>query len=327
MTGSSPPEPWRQAYRDTTVVVLGGTGFIGRWTASLLAHIGARVHVTVRDRALWERVSRQHGLEGDVHEVDASDFTGVERLLQATEPAVVFNLIGYGVDRSETDSGVAALINAELPERLVSCIAEIPVEWPGARLVHVGSAAEYGAVGGDLSEDTSARPVGVYGKTKWAGTMAVERAAAERGLRAVTARIFTVYGPGEHEGRLLPSLINAAARTGILPLTAGLQRRDFTYVEDVAEGLARLGAAPGVGYGEVVNLCTGVLTTVRSFAEEAARVLPIPADRLGFGYMPEREGEMDHDPVSVRRCRERLAWAPSTSIAEGIRRTADFHAG
>lgn len=320
-------DDWPRPYHDADVVVLGGTGFIGRWTARQLAALGANVHVTVRDLAAWECVAEQYDLHAIVHEVDAGEVGAVTAVLREIGPATTFNLIGYGVDRSETDPLRAELINTVLPASLVSAIADQPRPWPGPRLVHVGSAAEYGAVSGDLDEETSARPVGVYGRTKWAGTVGLAKAARERELSAVTARIFTVYGPGEHDGRLLPSLLNAAANPGVLPLTAGLQRRDFTYVEDVVEGLLRLGVATTVTPGEVVNLCTGVLTSVRTFIEEAARVLPIPSERLGFGAMPERAGEMDHDPVSVARCRSHLGWIPTTPVAEGIRRTADFRAG
>ena len=86
-------------------------------------------------------------------------------------------------------------------------------------------------------------------------------------MRAVTARLFTVYGPGEHCGRLLPSLIEAARAEKPLELTAGTQLRDLTYVEDVAEGLLRLGLAQAEP-GSVVNLATGHLTMVRSLRRD-----------------------------------------------------------
>jgi nucleoside-diphosphate-sugar epimerase len=105
-------------------------------------------------------------------------------------------------------------------------------------------------------------------------------------------------------------------------MSAGLQRRDFTYVEDVAEGLLRLGRSSAAVPGEIVNLATGQLTSVREFAAEAARVLGIPSDRLAFGALATRAEEMQHDPVSVTRLRQLLGWVPSMPIAEGVRRAA-----
>src|SRR5262249_14570083 len=119
-------------------------------------------------------------------------------------------------------------------------------------------------------------------------------------------------------------LLLETARTGkSLPLTSGVQKRDFTYVEDVAEGLLRLGLAQAKP-GEVVNLATGRLTSVRSFVETAAEILKIPADRLSFGVIPTRAEEMQHDEVTTDRLRRSTAWAPSTTVADGIRRTRNF---
>jgi dTDP-glucose 4,6-dehydratase len=139
----------------------------------------------------------------------------------------------------------------------------------------------------------------------------------------LTARLFTVYGPGEHSGRLLPSLLETAMSGNPLKLTAGSQQRDFTYVEDVAEGLLRLGLCQAKP-GEIVNLATGKLTSVRHFAETAARILQIPSQALNFGQLPTRTEEMAHSEVSVERMRHLIGWVPTTEIAKGIRKTLEF---
>jgi nucleoside-diphosphate-sugar epimerase len=119
---------------------------------------------------------------------------------------------------------------------------------------------------------------------------------------------------------LLPSLIEAARSSQPIELTAGTQLRDFTYVEDVADGLLRLGLAQ-TEPGSIVNLATGRLTTVRSFAETAGGILGMPMENLKFGAIPTRVEEMRHDRVSVERFRQIIGTVPSTGIEEGIRRT------
>jgi nucleoside-diphosphate-sugar epimerase len=94
-------------------------------------------------------------------------------------------------------------------------------------------------------------------------------------------------------------------------------------VEDVAEGLLRLGLSEAMP-GEVVNLATGKLTSVRAFAETAADVLQISAQRLHFGALPTRSAEMAHAPVAIGRLRELVDWTPPTEIKQGIRRTVEF---
>jgi nucleoside-diphosphate-sugar epimerase len=236
----------------------------------------------------------------------------------------VFNLAVHGVDHAERDRDTMAAINAALVAELCEQLAAEPVHgWRGLRLVHAGSALEYGARGGALREDTEPNPTTEYGRTKLEATRHIERIARATGLGAVSARLFTVYGPGEHADRLLPSLIEAARTGARVPLSAGLQRRDFTFVQDVADGLLRLGvsaAAPGT----IVNVATGRLTSVREFVETAAGILPIDRRALAFGALPTRAEEMWHDEVDVTRLQRLISWLPATTIAEGIRRSWEW---
>ena len=155
------------------------------------------------------------------------------------------------------------------------------------------------------------------------GTRQFTESCRNLNVRGLTARLFTVYGPGEHPGRLLPSLLDAARDGKDLDLSSGKQERDFTYVEDAAEGLLRLGLASAAP-GEVINLATGKLHSVRHFATEAARLLNIRTDRLHFGAMPDRTDEMHHKPVNNRRLMTLTEWIPDTDIASGISLTLNF---
>ncbi len=325
MTASQTTDPTLvAAYRDTRVVVLGAAGFVGRWVARALSNHGADVYLVVRDLTRASSVFARYGAAGHMLEVDLSKAESVERLVRDVRPAVVFNLSGYGVDPLERDQATAFEINAHLLEIVCEALQATPrPAWPGLDIVHVGSALEYGDVGGILSEDTPPRPTTVYGQSKLAGTEVVAAACARLGLKGVTARLFTVYGPGEHAGRLLPSLLEAASTGSTLSLTSGRQLRDFTYVEEVAEALLRLGLASPKP-GEIVNLATGRLTSVRAFAEVAADVLQIPADKLAFGAIPTRVEEMEHAEVAVDRLRQLVGRVPSESIRDGIRQTAAF---
>jgi len=303
-------------YDGLTVAVLGASGFIGRQVVAALGRRGASVIAVVRDPAAGAAVLPSTGVR--LQELDLAELDAVGDFLARVRPDSVFNLAGYGVDPAEQDEILARQLNAELVETLCACLAGGPQASGVRTLVHVGSAFEYGDVGGDLSEDGPARPTSVYGRTKLAGTRTVAGAAID----GLVARLFTVYGPGEHPHRLLPSLIDAA-RTGVpLSLTSGRQQRDFTHVGDVAEGLCRLGLSSGEP-GAVVNLSSGTLVTVRRFAERAAAVLGLPAGLLRFGDRPDRPGEMAHSPVRPDRLVALTGWKPTTGIDEGVRRTLE----
>jgi nucleoside-diphosphate-sugar epimerase len=307
-------------YRNSRPLVLGASGFIGHWVARALRSQGAQVMCAVRTVEAAERLARD-AIGTVIVRRDIGDLDALVEWLPALRPTIVFNLAGYGVDRAERDPGTADLVNHRFVEALARIVAAIPHDdWGGVRLVHVGSALEYGATGGVLRESSPCAPTTLYGETKLVGTTALQRVSQELGLEACVARLFTVYGPGEHPGRLLPTLLAAAGGTGTVPLSAGTQARDFAYVEDVAEGLLRL-AVSDVSPGAVVNLATGVMHPVRSFVESASDVLGIDRARLGFGTVPTLSEEMGQTGVSVDLLRSLTSWTPEDDIASGVART------
>ena len=319
MTTQEPlPDP--SAWRGARALVLGASGFLGRWVARLLARAGADLHVAVRDLERGTRVLGAWDARGNMHEVDLATPGSLEDLLERVEPAVVFDLAGYGVGRDERDEAAAVRVNQRLPERLAASFrrGRHPA-WRGLEVVRAGSALEYGEASGDLSERTPPRPTTLYGRTKLEGTLALARRCQASGLRGITARLFTVFGPGERAGRLFPSIVAAARSGSSVALSLGAQRRDFVCAEDAAEGLLRLARSAAIP-GEVVNLASGRLTSVRDFALATARSLGIPEERLRFGDLPVSADEMQHDPVDVARLRELCRWSPAPAVPAGIDR-------
>ena len=298
------------SWHGVRAVVLGGSGFIGRWVTRELLHRGATVTSVSRTR------SGEHPAADVI--ADLSRSGEARAVLGDLQPDIAFNLAGYGVERTERDPALAEALNARLVAELCEALLTPPARpWSGLRLVHAGSALEYGHRRDDLREDLPGEPTTDYGRTKFSGTLALARAHERHGLKAVTARLFTVYGPGEHEGRLLPSLL-AAARSGTpVRLSPGTQQRDFTCVRDVVEGLLRLGLLGGA-VPPIVNVATGRLTTVRGFAETAAEVLGIPSERLRFGELPGLPEEMSHAPVSIARLSTITGWKPALTPREGV---------
>ena len=222
---------WSGVYRDLPVAVVGAAGFIGRWVARLLSFCGAAVHLTVRDAGPAAPIFREYGVSGEISEVDLLDRREIDSFLKKARPAITFNLAGYGVERAEHDAHLACRLNTELPAILAAAIArQCPIH-RGPRLVHVGSGIEYGRSACELQETTiPTAPDTLYARTKLAGSMALQRFCVEHGFSALTVRLFTVYGPGEHAGRLLPSLLEAARRGNDFLLSVGYQQRDFAYV-------------------------------------------------------------------------------------------------
>ncbi|MEW5918372.1 MAG: NAD-dependent epimerase/dehydratase family protein, partial [Gemmatimonadota bacterium] len=184
---------WTHAYAGRRAVVFGASGFIGRWTVRALADVGANVVAVGRRHSAV--AAALGGARADIVEYDLA-FPLAADWLQSLNPDVVFNLAGYGVDRTERDERIARRLNQEFVGELAHHVSLLGnTGWRHARLVHAGSALEYGSVEGVLREDALPAATTLYGRTKLGGTQVIAECAHATGLRAVVGRLFTVYGP------------------------------------------------------------------------------------------------------------------------------------
>jgi nucleoside-diphosphate-sugar epimerase len=153
-----------------------------------------------------------------------------------------------------------AEVNARGPAVLCAALREAA---PGARLVHLGSAAEYGpgAPGTLATESAPTRPTAPYGATKLAGTVAVTGA----GLDAVVLRVGNPVGPGAPESGLpgrITRLLRTTDRDGVLRLGDLSAYRDFVDVRDVARATVLAATAPGP-LPPILNIGGGQAVLVR----------------------------------------------------------------
>ncbi|QFZ24215.1 NAD(P)-dependent oxidoreductase [Saccharothrix syringae] len=294
-----------------TVLLFGASGHLGRWVDRALSARPGRVAVVRVGRAAprgpgWVR-----------HDLAADDPAGLAGLLAAVAPDAVVNCAGL------LDGTAAELVAANVTA-VARLLDAVPAAAPGARLVTVGSAAEYGVVpeGRAVAEDAPERPVSPYGITKLAGTALVRAAVAAGRLDAVVPRVFNPVGPGTPTGTVLgraAAAIRTAAATGgtvrLGPLDA---HRDFVDVRDVAGAIAAAALAPGP-VGPVLNVGTGTAVPVR----EAVGLL---VEASGFGGRvveadpaPARSGAVRWIAADPTRIRRALGWGPRHDLAASVR--------
>jgi len=176
-----------------------------------------------------------------------------------------------------------------------------------SRVVYLSTGEVYGDAPVPWREDGPVQPRSAYARTKLDG----EAALAD----AVVLRIGVVYGPGQAPPMVLPSIVDAVRARRPIALTAGTQTRDFVFVDDVGDAIARaLAAPPGV-----INIGSGVETRVRDACELLGRLLGAP-ELLGFGARPLRDDDLARYVLDVTRARDILGWRASTPLAAGLAR-------
>jgi nucleoside-diphosphate-sugar epimerase len=294
-------------------LVTGAEGFLG---ANLVRALLAAGHdVTGLSRpggAPWRL--REIASELRVLELDLRDTHEIEPLLVASAPEWVFHLAAHGAYSWQTDVPQMIAVNVAATAALLAAARNVGVQ----AFVNVGSSSEYGLKRHPPREDERLEPNSHYAVTKAAGTHLTALAAAG-GLPAVTLRLYSIYGPWEDPGRLMPALVREASRGRLPPLVGPDTARDFVYVEDCCRAL--LDAAQRGVPGTVLNVGSGRQTRLDEVVELARRALGV-VEAPEWATMSQREWDTDVWVSDPRAAFEHLGWSASTGLGEGLTRMA-----
>ncbi len=297
-------------------LVTGAAGFLG---ANLVRHLSSAGHDVVALARPGETPWRLEEVQTEVQvrELDLRDTTAIERVLAATKPQWVFHLAAHGAYSWQTDLQTMIGVNVGATATLLTASRAAGVQ----AFVNAGTSSEYGCKTHAPREDEWLEPNSGYAVTKAAGTHLTALAAAE-GLPAVTLRLYSIYGPWEDPGRLIPALVREA-RSGRLPPLVGPQTaRDFVYVEDCCEALLRAAQRGAVGGpGATLNIGSGDQTRLDELVDVARRALGVTADPE-WGTMDQREWDTNVWVSDPHAALELLDWKAATGLGDGLARTA-----
>jgi nucleoside-diphosphate-sugar epimerase len=188
--------------------------------------------------------------------------------------------------------------------------------------IGLGSVLECGHYEVPHPEDVVARPASLYGAAKHGVSLMAERLCRIYGVRFLWLRLFYAYGPGDDPVRLIPYVITTLLRGEKPSLSPGEQRWDYLYADDLSEALVRLARTPDAQ--GVFNLGSGESHTIRHIVE-TIRDLIDPSLPLGFGEVGYRPDQIMHLRADIGKLRAATGWQPRASLAEGLRRTVDWH--
>jgi UDP-glucuronate 4-epimerase len=329
------------------VLVTGAAGFIGRQVVECLLEAGVET-VGLDNLNEYYDVSLKHGrlatltsrsgfrfLNSDLRDVDAiralqraERFSHIIHL--AAQPGVRYSL---SHPQAYIDNNITATLN----------LLEAARECPPEHLVFASTSSVYGLnTQMPFSPHHGAdHPVSLYAATKRAGELMCHNYALLFGLSITALRFFTVYGPWVRPDMALHTFTQKIlAGEPIQVFNHGHHKRDFTYVEDIAEGVIqtcwhpatplstwRADAPDPAGSSaayRVYNIGRGVSVPLSRYIELLEQHLGCAAIKE---FLPKQPGDVDETWADVTDLERDIGYRPKISVEEGIERFVSWYRG
>ena len=324
----------------STILVTGAAGFIGMHACErLLArgetvvgidNLNAYYEVSLK-RARLQRLAAYPNFRFVA--LDVADRTGMAELFEQLRPRVVLHLaaqagVRYSIDNPHAyaDSNLVGFVNV-----LEGCRAQ--------RVQHLVYASSSSVYGGNakmpLAEsDPIDHPISLYAATKRANELMAHTYSHLFDLPTTGLRFFTVYGPWGRPDMALFKFTRAMLAGETIDVYGhGQMVRDFTYVDDIVEGVLRVldrPATPDAAYNpllpdpatgsapyRVFNIGNHAPTVLMDYIAAIEAALGITAQKR---YLPVQLGDMQATFADAQRLADWVDFAPATPVAEGVAR-------
>lgn len=305
-------------YKDATAVVTGGAGAIGSCLVETLIRAGASKVIIVDDLSSsyeWNIVS--HPAVEFIHESILDD--SLIDCLRSKSFQYLFHLAALfanqnSVDHPQLDLQVNGLGTLQMLE--LARFKKVK------RFVYASSSSSFSKESAPLplhEEFLSLKLDTPYQITKLLGEYYCNFYQQHWGVPTVRLRFFNSYGPGEVPGKyrnVIPNFLLWALRGQPLPITGtGEETRDFTYIEDIVQGMLAAAACPAA-CGDVFNLASAKETRVIDLAN---LINDLTGNSAGIIQLPRRD--WDHTSrrwASIDKARRVFGYQPQTNLNVGL---------
>lgn len=288
------------------VAVFGASGFVGINVVNALEKAG--INVIASD------IRESPYLAGEFIRADLLDYGQVEHVVKGSD--IVVHLAASPLPVSIEKPRMNARINIEGSLNIMDAAREHNVE----KIIFSSASSLIGKVQyNPVDEKHPAIPKTPYAVAKYATEHYMRVYQELYGLNYLIFRFFNIYGPWQYpeSGALIPMIYRKLKEEGSFTVFGnGGQTRDFVYVGDLADFYVK--AVKDEVKNEVVNLGTGIGTTIKQVVNLAGEVLGIEPK---INYLPERPGEIDNFVADTEKLQKLFKTKPSTSIKDGLKDT------
>lgn len=321
-------------YNNNPIMVTGAAGFIGSFVSARLADMGFDVIgcdnfndyywpklKTDRVKAMLE----PRGVE--CLEVELADADQVKRLFDQFRPRVVVHLAAQaGVRYSLENPSAYVQSNLVAFCNMLDACTKHWVE----HFLYASSSSVYGASTKVpfREDDKTDTPVSLYAATKKANELIAYSFSHLHGLPSTALRFFTVYGPWGRPDMAYFSFTEKILKgETILVFENGQLKRDFTYIDDIVEGVVRLllkrsVAVEGSPPHAIFNIGNHQPVTVMDFITTLEQALGV---RAAVKFLPMQPGDVRATCADTDRLRDWVGFAPATPLEKGLARFAEWY--
>lgn len=299
-------------------LVTGAGGFVGANLARALVHKGHEVVAWTHPGSPEWRLEHLAG-KLEVVPVELLDPDAVDAAVRSARPDWVFHLAAHGAYSWQRDPERIMQTNLVATVRLLAACQRQGF----SAFVHAGSSSEYGFQDHAPREDELPEPNSDYATMKAAATMHCRFVAQRDDVHVVTLRLYSVYGPWEEPGRLMPTLVARGLEGRLPPLVSPDTPRDFVSVRDAERAFLLAAERDEIERGSVFNVASGSQTTLREVVDVARSQLNI-AEEPQWGTEPQRSWDAAVWVGDATKARAQLGWTAEDELATGFAALVDW---
>lgn len=273
-----------------TILVLGGTGFIGYHLLKKTLKLGWISFSASRKKPIKNRYLKK------VKYIKL-DFKKLENL-KVRDYDFIVNLSNIHYSKAFT---------------LINFFKKTKIQ----KYLEVGSSAEYGNINKVLDENTKCKPISLYGKNKLKITNNALKTFKKYSFPVIVVRLFQVYGLFDNKNKIIPFVINNCLKNKRFNLTEGFQTRDFCHINDVVNAVIKLLTSKNKKVtGKIFNIGFGRSISIKRLVEKIKRKigkgLPV------FGKKKISNQEIIHSKSSIKKIKQYIKWSPKINLDDGI---------
>jgi len=298
-----------------TVLLSGGSGFIGSHIAEILSSNHYKVLILIRNQTdLW----RLNEIRNKNHILVNLDVPGFKNEIQKHSPTCFIHSAWQGVKATERENWTIQAQNIMFTLEMLSLSNLLGIN----KIIALGSQAEYGKVEGRISEDTNCNPTTAYGAAKVATQLLLKSFCETHNINWFWLRTFSLYGERENESWLIPSLIKNILSAKPMDLTACEQRYDYMYAGDFSKAIIKtIETKSSSGIFNLSSNSSIVLKDIISQIQNYIRFDSI----LNFGALPYRTNQVMHIEGNSTKFIERFDVELNANIENMLSKVVNYY--